>query len=148
MRAVLLALTLGALALRVAGLGRLPLWIDEGHSLLQVTYRPFSDWFDVHPPLYTTAVGVDPGGDGVVSEPNKDPASWHYFRRSVAATALEAVRQVEADFKAWVDARGTVDHVDCPHWIAGRIFPAFSKQFEPQSSNCGHRSLGITVAPM
>jgi hypothetical protein len=37
------------------------------------------------------------------SEPNKDPATWHYFRRSVAATALEAVRQVEADFKAWVE---------------------------------------------
>jgi uncharacterized membrane protein len=52
--ATVLALTLGALALRVAGLGRLPLWLDEGYSLQQVTYRPLSDWLiDVHPPLYT-----------------------------------------------------------------------------------------------
>lgn len=54
MLATVLALTLGALALRVAGLERRPLWFDEGYSLLQVTYRPLSDWLiDVHPPLYT-----------------------------------------------------------------------------------------------
>ena len=49
----LAALTAGALVLRTVGLGRLPLWLDEGFTLLQVTLRPFSDWgADVHPPLY------------------------------------------------------------------------------------------------
>lgn len=63
--ATVLALTVGALALRVTGLGRLPLWLDEGYTLLQVTNRPLSDWLaDVHPPLYTallwawTRIGV------------------------------------------------------------------------------------------
>ena len=47
------ALTLAALGLRVFWLGRLPLWFDEGISLLLVTDRPFSDWLaEVHPPLY------------------------------------------------------------------------------------------------
>jgi len=51
--AALAAVTLVALVVRAAALGRLSLWIDEGYSVLQVTYRPFSDWtVDVHPPLY------------------------------------------------------------------------------------------------
>lgn len=51
--APVLALTVGAFALRAVGLDRLPLWLDEGFSLLMVTHRSFSDWLvDVHPPLY------------------------------------------------------------------------------------------------
>ncbi|HUG37250.1 MAG TPA: glycosyltransferase family 39 protein, partial [Candidatus Limnocylindrales bacterium] len=51
--APVLALTVGALGLRVIQLDRLPLWLDEGISLLLVTNRSFSDWrADVHPPLY------------------------------------------------------------------------------------------------
>jgi mannosyltransferase len=37
----------------VVELGQAPLWLDEGFTLLQATYRPVSDWSaDVHPPLY------------------------------------------------------------------------------------------------
>jgi predicted membrane-bound mannosyltransferase len=49
----LAALTAGALLLRATALDRLPLWVDEAFTLLQVSYRPLSDWTtDVHPPLY------------------------------------------------------------------------------------------------
>ncbi len=49
----LAAITAGALALRVVRLGRVPLWVDEGFSYLQVTHQPLADWrLDVHPPLY------------------------------------------------------------------------------------------------
>jgi mannosyltransferase len=51
--AAVAALTAGAFALRTAGLGRLPLWLDEGFSYLQIMHRPLADWrLDVHPPLY------------------------------------------------------------------------------------------------
>ena len=51
--APVLALTVGALGLRIIRLDRLPLWYDEAISVLQVTHRPFSDWLmEAHPPLY------------------------------------------------------------------------------------------------
>jgi len=57
--AALAAISAAALALRVGGLGRLPLWLDEGFSYLQVTHRPLADWrLDVHPPLYYALLWV------------------------------------------------------------------------------------------